>query len=95
MNFGQAQEAIENGERVARAGWNGKGMWLSRVSENWSGSLRCRENLPPNFAGYLPFYVMYTADGKLVPWLASQTDLAATDWVVLVDGTVAHEAVSS
>lgn len=29
MNFGQALEALKAGSRVARVGWNGKGMWLS------------------------------------------------------------------
>ena len=29
MTFGLAVEALKNGLKVARAGWNGKGMWLS------------------------------------------------------------------
>lgn len=29
MNFGQALEALKAGKRAARAGWNGKGMWLA------------------------------------------------------------------
>ena len=28
MNFGQAIEALKNGKKVARVGWNGKGMFL-------------------------------------------------------------------
>lgn len=31
MNFGQALEALKNGEKVARAGWNGKGLWVRIV----------------------------------------------------------------
>jgi hypothetical protein len=26
---------------------------------------------------------MKTADGKFVPWLASQTDMLAEDWVIV------------
>ena len=28
MNFGQAIEALKNGKKVARVGWNGKGMFF-------------------------------------------------------------------
>jgi hypothetical protein len=31
----------------------------------------------------LPWIGMKTADGKFVPWLASQTDLLANDWEVV------------
>lgn len=83
MNFGKAQAAIERGVRVRRSGWNGKGMWISKVTSTWSGQLCCRDPLPANWKGYLPFYVMFTADGYLVPWLISQTDALATDWEVV------------
>ena len=78
MNFGQAQEVLESGGRVARAGWNGKNMWLTKIA-SWSAGTQCGP-MPSDWEGYVPFYAMYTADKKLVPWLASQTDLRATDW---------------
>lgn len=28
MNFGQAIEALKEGKKVARTGWNGKGMYI-------------------------------------------------------------------
>ena len=31
MNFGEALEALKNGHKVQRKGWNGKGMWLVLV----------------------------------------------------------------
>lgn len=35
MNFGQAIEALKEGKRVAREGWNGKGMFIfQRPSDN-------------------------------------------------------------
>lgn len=71
MNFGQALETLKAGKRVARTGWDGKGMWLALVrSEN-----RTRTTLR-----LLPWIGMKTADGCFVPWLASQTDLLAEDW---------------
>ena len=74
MNFGQALEALKNGNRVCRRGWNGKKMWLRIVIPG--GDAKDYD------LGYenLPYIEMKTADDKLVPWLASQTDVLAEDW---------------
>lgn len=69
MNFGQAIEALKNGRRVARAGWNGKGMWLELQVPDMHSKMS------------LPYIFMKTADDHQVPWLASQTDMLAEDWV--------------
>lgn len=71
MDFGMAIAALKMGKRVARAGWNGKGMWLQ---------LHSRSALPPK---HLPYIEMKTADDKIVPWLASQTDMLAEDWTIV------------
>ena len=68
MNIGEAVEALKRGGKVQRAGWNGKGMWLE-LQEPDNGSKMT-----------LPYVYMYTAQGDLVPWLCSQTDLLADDW---------------
>ena len=71
MNFGQAIELLKKGYKVARKGWNGKGMWL-------------RIQVPTEKSKMtLPYIYMKTADDNLVPWLASQTDMLAEDWEVL------------
>lgn len=81
MGFGEAIEALNTGSRVARAGWNGKGMFLFLVVDcqllPMSNSEQVAEAcaLPKS-----PFIAMKTADGHVVPWLASQTDVLATDW---------------
>lgn len=85
MTFGQALELLKAGGRVARAGWNGKGMFIFLVP----GST-FKVNRPPLLGiypegtevNYCPHIDMKTADGKVVPWLASQTDVLAEDWVV-------------
>lgn len=74
-NFGMALMILKNGGRVQREGWNGKGMHLFYV-ENWS-FISGDENEDRE---KLPFIAMKTAGGEVVPWLASQTDLLATDW---------------
>lgn len=95
LNFGEAIEALKNGQRVARSGWNGKGMFLVYVPG--TPQVRFREGTPYQAAGLVqadinPHIDMFTADGKMQPgWLASQTDMLADDWSVL-DGTVAEQA---
>lgn len=76
MDFGEALFALKQGRRVARKGWNGKGMWLKLVT-NYSVT----HNLEPNkILPLLPWIGMRTATEEFVPWLASQTDLLAEDW---------------
>lgn len=76
MTFGEAIKQLHNGLRVCRSGWNGKGMFLFIIS-NWTYTDGRQDNYPN-----LPFIAMKTADNKVVPWLASQTDVLAIDWQV-------------
>jgi len=55
-------------QRVCRAGWNGKGMWVALQRPDEHSKMT------------QPYLYMKTAQGDLVPWLASQADLLATDW---------------
>lgn len=82
MNFGQALEAVKSGAKIYREGWNGKGMYLAMVAGN-----TVRQAISDHYghAGetfpVLDAIYMKTADDKLVPWLASQTDVLAEDWL--------------
>jgi hypothetical protein len=86
LNFGAALEAVKQGNKIAREGWNGKGMFLFLVP----GST-FKVNRPPLLGiyeegteiNYCPHIDMKTADDKIVPWLASQTDVLAEDWQIL------------
>ena len=79
MDFGDAIRALKQGSRVARDGWNGKGMWLKLVPESLADAVAFQHE-----ALYAaPWVGMKTADQKFVPWLASQTDVLAEDWTVV------------
>ena len=71
MNLGEAIEALKSGKNVARAGWNGKGMHLELQRPDEHSKMT------------LPYIFMYTAQGDNVPWLASQTDMLAEDWIIV------------
>lgn len=89
MDFGDALKAIKNGERVARAGWNGKDMFISLVPG--STFEVSRQPMLSVFGEgtkieYHDHIYMKTAQGYVVSWLASQADLLAEDWVVVGKG---------
>ena len=79
MDFGDAIKALKAGKRIAREGWNGKGMWVGLHSE--AGEF-VREKCGTAIR-YLDYIVIKTADDCLVPWNASQVDVLAEDWTVL------------
>ena len=83
MTFGLAIEALKKGKRVARAGWNGKGMWLALVEGYDYNPDKGRGTAYALGCQKLPWIGMKTADGCFVPWLASQTDVLAEDWQIV------------
>ena len=81
LSFGEALNALGVGGVVARTGWNGKGMFLFQVAGNsWDFQT---DVYGVDSLETCPFICMKTADNKLVPWLASQSDIIAVDWVLL------------
>ncbi len=86
MPFGLAIESLKKGLKVAREGWNGKNMFLFLVP----GSTFVVNRAPllgiypeGTEVNYCPHIDMKTADNKIVPWLASQTDVLAEDWAII------------
>lgn len=95
MTFGDAIESLKRGYRVARQGWNGKGMWLalSPGHENlpaerfWAGPNRAFAEANGGAATVDPYITMKTAQGSIQSgWLASQADMLAEDWFVVEGG---------
>jgi hypothetical protein len=94
MNFGQAIEALEQGKKVAREGWNGNGMFLilnggysvakeaSRPDNHINEAFLEKEDQTHLHIG--KHIDMWTAQKNLcVGWLASQTDMFAKDWMIV------------
>ena len=70
-SVGLADAFHKQGKKVARSGWNGKGMWLLL-------------QLPDEHSKMgLPYIYLKTVDGEFVPWLASQQDIFSEKWDVL------------
>lgn len=95
--FGIAIEYLKQGFRVARSGWNGKGMFIFMRPEDTLAAdfIPKVKSLPESVRNFLieqkrnvkfgSYLCMYAADGTIVNgWLASQTDILAEDWQILV-----------
>ena len=84
MNFGLAIEAMKNGERVARKGWNGKDMYVFLAYEAdfvTDADISAFDQLEVEVGDML---VMKTAQNTFQPgWLASQADMLADDWYIV------------
>ena len=83
MDFGNAIEYLKRGDKLSRNGWNGKGMYIYLVPGG--DFITSREPLLTHLgagtmATYRSHVDMKTADGSLVPWVCSQTDMLAEDW---------------
>lgn len=93
MNFGEALATIKAGKKAARAGWNGKGMFIYLTNgreipfDELTGNAKnhvTADNTGRNNAYICPHIDMKAADGTIViGWLASQTDMLADDWEVI------------
>lgn len=83
LDFGNAIVALKRGYKVTRTGWNGKGMWLElQVPDEHSKMTRpyiymCLPKGSTNQFGES------AKDLDRIPWLASQTDILESDWVII------------
>jgi hypothetical protein len=71
MDFGDALKALRIGQRLSRSNWNGPHQWVQLQIPDAHSKMT------------LPYIYISTVMSDLVPWLASQTDLLATDWYIV------------
>lgn len=95
MTFGEAIEALKQGKKVQRLGWNGKGMFLwlkpaTTIKSEWCKDPMLKSLCDENGGEILALgtICMYTHDSTgrkaiLTGWLASQSDMLLDDWVVV------------
>lgn len=93
FSFGTALQLLEAGQKVARKGWNGKGMWLiynpaSNGQTHAMADGSVYKNHGVDNVEILPHIDMYTVNSNgrramLAGWLASQTDMISKDWVLV------------
>jgi hypothetical protein len=79
VDFGKAIEFLKKGYTAARLGWNGKGIFIEL-------------QVPDEHSKMTSPYIFIDTTGlqtensnapkSRVPWLASQTDMLAEDWII-------------
>ena len=97
MNFGEAIQEAKAGRKIQRQGWNGKGMWIvlmpalslppfnsqepgAKVNDRTAKHIGIGTPLDSQ-----PYFAMWTAQRKWQPgWLASQADMLAEDWTIII-----------
>lgn len=87
VDFGTALHLMELGERVQRAGWNGKGMFVYQVPAASYPAQRNAKGVlvgdyPEDMVPYAAYLALKTVSGEVVPWTISQSDALATDWML-------------
>lgn len=89
MDFGKALWELRQGRRAARTGWNGKDMYVV-FQPGYPNGIEINQNTAAAIGQpvgtvcfFRPYLMMRTVDGEFVPWVASQTDLLAGDWVTV------------
>lgn len=81
MNFGEALEAVKNGGKIARRGWNGKGQYVFLIGGMELTGFVARNKFGDFATGALA--IKTSNDVIQVGWLASQTDMLASDWYIV------------
>jgi len=81
MNFGQAVEALKDGKKVARAGWNGKGMFVYYVPANsYPAQTEIAKETFGQMVQYNPYFAIRNVNGTVSTWVPSVNDCLAEDW---------------
>lgn len=84
MNFGLAVEAVKKGLRVARAGWNGKDMYVFLAESIEFTTMADMSEFGDQDVEVSDLLVLRTAQKTLQPgWLATQSDILADDWYIV------------
>ena len=93
-SFSSALEALKDGYRVQRNGWNGKNMWIALspgftalpAEKFWNPHAFQFAESNGGTAGVDPYFIMKTAQGTIqMGWVPSQADMLANDWQTLPD----------
>lgn len=71
LSFGEVLGYLKTGRKLARLGWNGQGQYIALQTPDENSKMT------------LPYIYIFTKQAKLVPWVASQSDLFADDWFII------------
>lgn len=83
MDFGQALEALKQGAKAKRKGWNGKTQYIELASNiSYTNAAGEVVNAEHDSIGNAAIAFVGTS-GVQLGWLASQADMLAEDWEIV------------
>lgn len=86
VDFGTALQALKDGYRAARRGWNGAFQFVYYVpGGDYTVQTEVARQAFGETAHYRPYLALRTAQGDVATWVPSISDCLAEDWIVLED----------
>lgn len=86
MDFGQAIWNVKNGSKIAREGWNGKGMFVYYVpAASYPAMTDVAKETFGDIVQYNAYLAIKTANGTVSTWAPSGSDALADDWMCIND----------
>ena len=89
LNFGDALVAMKKGQRIARVGWNGSGMWAV-IQRGYPEGININRNtaeatgIPEGtLMKFRPYFILFTAQHDFAHWVPSGSDILAEDWIIV------------
>lgn len=84
MNFGQALEALKEGQKITRKGWNGQGMFAYYVPPaSYPAQTEAAKKTFGDSVPYRAYLALKTAQNDIATWNPSTSDVLAEDWEVV------------
>lgn len=84
MNFGEALEAVKEGKRIARKGWNGKGMYVYYIPANsYKATTEVAREEFGDMVPYNPYFAIKNVNNTVSTWVPSVNDCLAEDWFIV------------
>ena len=86
LTFGDALHMLKLGKRIARAGWNGKGMFVYHVP---AASYKAQTGVAKEHFGdeamvpYAAYLAIKNVNNTVSTWVPSINDVLAEDWAVV------------
>jgi len=89
FTFGEALRNMKQGNKVARKGWNGHGMWAV-MQKGYPDGIHINKNtaeatgIPEGtLMKFRPYFMLFTAQGDFAHWVPSSSDILADDWQIV------------
>lgn len=85
MNFGDALQLLKDGQKIARFGWNGKGMFVYLVPANSypPSTQAAKDYYKGELVPYNAYFAIKNTDDTISTWVPSVNDTLAEDWMVV------------